>query len=112
MSRTLQLAKLMLATVGMVVLFAAAPAEASVSKAGTPASDAGIFDIYTCYVFPADSSATAYCSGTAPSQFRAFVTCNGGHLRYGPWRTAGGSTTSTARCPVNTFVIQDGVETK
>jgi hypothetical protein len=31
---------------------------------------------------PYEFSATAFCSGTATSEFRAFVTCIGGYLRY------------------------------
>jgi hypothetical protein len=70
-------------------------------------------DIYKCYVFPqGDSAASAYCSGTAPSEFRVFITCTGGALKYGPWRGAGGSLLSYAECAVNHFRVDDGVETR
>lgn len=69
-------------------------------------------DIYQCYTYPSDSVVDAYCSGTPPSEFRAWATCTQGHLRYGVWRTAGSGILSRATCPVNTFVVQDGVETR
>ncbi|HEY7223949.1 MAG TPA: hypothetical protein VH561_10220 [Micromonosporaceae bacterium] len=70
-------------------------------------------DIYQCYVFPdGDGASEAYCSGTAPSQFRVWIICTGGGLYYGPWRTAGGGSTSYAQCTVNHFRVDDGVVTR
>jgi hypothetical protein len=65
-----------------------------------------------CDAYPDDSSGEAYCSGTQPSQFRVWVTCTTGQLRYGQWKFAGGGITSYVNCPENTFVADIGWETQ
>jgi hypothetical protein len=64
-----------------------------------------------CYDYIYDSAGEAYCSGTQPSQFRVWLTCTGGYLRYGPWKFAGDSYTSYVNCPTNTFAVDIGWET-
>lgn len=59
-----------------------------------------------------DSSGEAYCGGSQPSQFRVWLTCTDGSLRYGPWKYAGGGYTSYVNCPTNTFADGVGWETR
>ncbi|GIH27718.1 hypothetical protein Aph01nite_60280 [Acrocarpospora phusangensis] len=78
-----------LVVAGAAASLFAAPAQASIG---------------TCTVTPIGSvTVSAYCTGHAPSSFRAKIYCftSDGYRtewRYGPWRTAGAGSSSVVGC--------------
>ncbi|HZR50751.1 MAG TPA: hypothetical protein VFB06_14670 [Streptosporangiaceae bacterium] len=103
--------------VAIAGLMVVPPANAATTTAAAPprtSSQAIPREITGCFVVPdGDDAVEAYCGGSTPSKFRAWVICTGGEgLRYGPWRIAGAGTTSYVACGFNHFVSDDGVETQ
>ncbi|WP_238012504.1 hypothetical protein KZZ52_58745 [Dactylosporangium sp. AC04546] len=82
-----------------VLVSTEAPASASIGSCSTNFSnnnDRGYVD--------------AYCTGSAPSSFRAQIKCSNGNTYYGSWRYAGGGTHSYTQCPVNVFWVDYGIQ--
>ncbi len=75
MNRILRLIEMTVIGVVAAIALTAVPANAVPANAVGPV---GPLDIYQCYLYPYDAAADAYCSGTAPSQFRVWITCTGG----------------------------------
>jgi hypothetical protein len=102
-----------------VALFAAATFGTMGSASAAPGAEAGgakPAHVGTCSMLInyVQHTNTAYCGGWAPSQFRAWIECQGAlipwpYINVGPWRTAGGGVTSTVGCG-SSAVVDAGVD--